>query len=110
MENSSTGSLKGNHHVDLHRELKARHITMIAIGGAIGMVLFIGTGSALAKAGPASVLIAYLIVGFIMYLVMYALGEMVARLLPFGFTGYAMGFCLLYAWLDILVQVYYSFS
>ena len=34
----------------LHRDLKARHITMIAIGGAIGTGLIIGTGAALARA------------------------------------------------------------
>lgn len=36
---------------ELHRGLKARHITMIAIGGAIGTGLIIGTGKALAAAG-----------------------------------------------------------
>ncbi|KAJ9304038.1 hypothetical protein DTO217A2_6490 [Paecilomyces variotii] len=81
-------------HVDLHRGLKARHITMIAIGGAIGTGLIINTGSALAKAGPASILISYSIVGFVVYLVMCALGEMAAWLpLPSGFTGYAVRFC-----------------
>lgn len=39
------------HSTSLHRGLKARHITMIAIGGAIGTGLIIGTGSALARAG-----------------------------------------------------------
>lgn len=38
-------------HTSLHRGLKARHITMIAIGGAIGTGLIIGTGVALARAG-----------------------------------------------------------
>ncbi|KAI5796257.1 AAT family amino acid transporter [Peziza echinospora] len=79
---------------DLHRGLKARHITMIAIGGAIGTGLIIGTGSALARAGPAPILISYTIVGFIVYLVMCALGEMAAWLpLGSGFTGYASRFC-----------------
>ncbi|KAL1754857.1 amino acid permease/ SLC12A domain-containing protein [Schizophyllum commune] len=79
---------------DLHRGLKARHITMIAIGGAIGTGLIIGTGSALARAGPASVLISYSVVGFLVYLVMCALGEMAAWLpLGSGFTGYANRFC-----------------
>jgi amino acid transporter len=41
----------GSGHTKLTRGLKARHITMIAIGGAIGTGLIIGTGSALAKAG-----------------------------------------------------------
>ena len=78
----------------LHRGLKARHITMIAIGGAIGTGLIIGTGAALARAGPASVFISYSVVGFLVYLVMGALGEMAAWLpLSSGFTGYAVRFC-----------------
>ncbi|KAK2870548.1 hypothetical protein FQN49_003114 [Arthroderma sp. PD_2] len=78
----------------LHRGLKSRHITMIAIGGAIGTGLIIGTGAALAKAGPGSVFISYLIVGFVVWIVMSALGEMAAWLpLASGFTGYAVRFC-----------------
>ena len=78
----------------LERGLKARHITMIAIGGAIGTGLIVGTGKALAQAGPGSVFVSYLIVGFVVYLVMCALGEM-ATWLPMsaGFTGYASRFC-----------------
>jgi len=38
-------------HTHLHRGLKSRHITMIAIGGAIGTGLIIGTGKALAQSG-----------------------------------------------------------
>ncbi|KAJ5552498.1 Dicarboxylic amino acid permease [Penicillium frequentans] len=88
------GGLSDPNHVNLERALKARHITMIAIGGAIGTGLIIGTGEALAKAGPAAILIAYAWVGFIVYLVMCALGEMAAWLpLPSGFTGYAVRFC-----------------
>ncbi|KAA8652410.1 hypothetical protein EYZ11_002858 [Aspergillus tanneri] len=87
------GVMNQQHHVDLHRALKARHITMIAIGGAIGTGLIIGTGKALARGGPASILISYSVVGFIVYLVMCALGEMAAWLpLPSGFTGYAVRF------------------
>lgn len=78
----------------LHRGLKARHITMIAIGGAIGTGLIIGTGAALAKAGPASILISYAFVGLIVFLVMAALGEMAAWLpMGEGFAGYATRFC-----------------
>ncbi|BFZ62076.1 amino acid transporter [Saitoella coloradoensis] len=78
---------------NLHRGLKARHITMIAIGGAVGTGLIIGTGSALTRAGPAGVLITYSIVGLIVYAVMCALGEMASYLpLPHGFAGYASRF------------------
>ena len=78
----------------LHRGLKARHITMIAIGGAIGTGLIIGTGAALVKAGPASILISYTFVGMLCFLVMAALGEMAAWLpLGEGFAGYATRFC-----------------
>jgi len=51
------------------------------------------SGSALARAGPAAILISYSIVGFIVFLVMGALGEM-ATWIPIssGFTGYAARF------------------
>lgn len=83
-----------HHRVALKRGLEARHITMIAIGGAIGTGLIIGTGAALATAGPASIFISYTIIGFIVFLVMCALGEM-ATWLPFGknFAGYASRYC-----------------
>ncbi|KAL3417377.1 amino acid permease [Phlyctema vagabunda] len=78
----------------LHRNLSSRQITMIAIGGAIGTGLIIGTGSALLRAGPAPLFIGYTIVGFLCFLVMAALGEMAAWLpLSSGFTGYATRFC-----------------
>lgn len=84
----------GADNTELQRGLKSRHITMIAIGGAIGTGLIIGTGAALAKAGPGSILVSYTFVGFIVYLVMCGLGEM-ATWLPDGknFAGYATRFC-----------------
>lgn len=88
------GVVASEHHVELHRDLKARHITMIAIGGAIGTGLIIGTGEALAKAGPAAILISYSVVGLVVYTVMCGLGEMASWLpLSSGFTGYAVRFC-----------------
>jgi yeast amino acid transporter len=86
---------------DLHRGLKSRQIAMvrqltryqtnykqIAIGGAIGTGLIIGTGAALVRAGPAGVLISYCLVGIVIYIVMAALGEMSSYLpLPEGFGG-----------------------
>ncbi|KAJ9145001.1 aat family amino acid transporter [Pleurostoma richardsiae] len=62
----------------LHRALSARQVQMIAIGGTIGTGLFLGTGKSLATGGPASVLIAYLIVGAIVFVTMLSLGEMAA--------------------------------
>lgn len=59
----------------LSRSLKSRHITMIAIGGAIGTGLFLGSGSAIRTAGP-SIILTYLIVGIFCFFMMRALGEL----------------------------------
>ncbi|KDR81565.1 hypothetical protein GALMADRAFT_239589 [Galerina marginata CBS 339.88] len=77
----------------LHRGLKARQISMIALGGAIGTGLIIGSGTALKRGGPLGILLGYSYVGFVCYLVMIALGEM-AAFLPHkkGFAGYATRF------------------
>lgn len=77
----------------LHRGLKSRQISMIALGGAVGTGLIIGSGSALQKGGPLGLLLGYAFVGFVCYLVMVALGEM-AAFLPHkkGFAGYATRF------------------
>lgn len=60
---------------ELSRGLKSRHIQMIAIGGAIGTGLFLGSGSAIHLAGP-SLILAYIITGFFAYLMMRAIGEL----------------------------------
>lgn len=60
----------------LSRSLKSRHITMIAIGGAIGTGLFLGSGSAIRNAGP-SIILSYLIVGIFCFFMMRALGELI---------------------------------
>ncbi|CAG9961932.1 unnamed protein product [Clonostachys byssicola] len=62
----------------LTRSLSARQVQMIAIGGTIGTGLFLGTGKALAQAGPASVLITYSIIGANVFVTMLSLGEMAA--------------------------------
>ncbi|KAK4983855.1 amino acid transporter [Elasticomyces elasticus] len=99
-------------HTALHKGLGSRQITMIAIGGALGTGLIIGTGKALAQAGPASILISYTLIGMLVFLVMCALGEMAAWIPePGGFVPYAtryvdpaLGFALGYTyWFKYLI-------
>lgn len=59
----------------LKRDLKDRHVQLIAIGGTIGTGLFLGSGKAIQQAGP-SIVLAYLIVGIAVFFVMRALGEL----------------------------------
>ncbi|HEY9576534.1 MAG TPA: amino acid permease [Pseudobacillus sp.] len=67
-ENGSTANL--------HKKLKARHLTMIALGGTIGTGIFLGTGPAIHTAGPGGVLLAYGVIGLMVYFVMTSLGEL----------------------------------
>ncbi|KAL5092745.1 hypothetical protein Trisim1_000482 [Trichoderma cf. simile WF8] len=93
-ENVRIRGLETSPETSLHRGLKARHISMIAIGGALGTGLIIGTGKALAQAGPGSLLISYCFVGILVFGVMASLGEMAAWLpMSAGFTGYATRYC-----------------
>lgn len=46
----------------VHRNLKQRHVSMIAIGGTIGTGLFLGIGNALEKGGPLGLLLGYIVV------------------------------------------------
>ena len=59
----------------LHRDLKERHITLMALGSTIGVGLFLGSASAIKMAGP-SILLSYALGGFVIFLIMRALGEM----------------------------------
>lgn len=63
---------------ELHRALKNRHIQLIALGGAIGTGLFLGSAGTIQMAGPA-VILSYAIGGFIAFLIMRQLGEMMAQ-------------------------------
>lgn len=76
-----------------HRSLKPRQISMIAIGGAIGTGLIIGSGTSLARSGPGSLFVSYLIMGIVCFAVMLALGEMSTKYpSKKGFAGHATRF------------------
>ncbi|HXE78673.1 MAG TPA: amino acid permease, partial [Rhodanobacter sp.] len=59
----------------LRRSLSNRHLQLIAIGGAIGTGLFMGSGKTISLAGPSIVLV-YLIIGIVLFFVMRAMGEL----------------------------------
>jgi GABA permease len=92
--------------------LKNRHVTMISIAGVIGAGLFVGSGEAIATAGP-GVLISYAIAGLLVVLVMRMLGEMAAANPDSGsfstysdraigpWAGFSVGW--LYWWFWVLV-------
>lgn len=65
---------------DLKRGLHQRHISLIALAGAIGTGLFLGLGSSIQTAGPLGALLAYATVGLIVCAVQFALGEVTALL------------------------------
>ena len=62
----------------LQRGLSNRHIQLIALGGAIGTGLFLGSAGVLKSAGP-SMILGYAIGGFIAFLIMRQLGEMIVE-------------------------------
>jgi len=64
---------------DLRRDLKPRHLQLIAIGGIIGSGYFLGTGEVLSSIGPAAIL-AYAFGGLIVISVMFCLGELTAAM------------------------------
>lgn len=77
---------------ELKRELKNRHVQLIAIGGTIGTGLFLGSGKAISLAGP-SIILAYLIVGIATFFVMRALGELLLSNAGYqSFTDFAVDY------------------
>ena len=78
---------------NMKRGLKSRHISMIAIGGAIGTGLFVATGSVVSQAGPGGAILAYLLIGIMLYFLMSSIGEL-ATFYPVSgsFSSYATRF------------------
>ncbi|KAF2674676.1 amino acid permease [Microthyrium microscopicum] len=98
----------------LNHTIKKRHLQMIAIGGSIGSGLFVGSGGALSKGGPASLVLGFAIIGVLLFNVVYALGEM-AVLFPVAGSfytysvrfidpawGFAMGWNYVFQWAIVL--------
>ena len=82
-ETANTTEDHGREKPELQRGLEARHIELIALGGTIGVGLFMGSASTLKWAGP-SVLLAYIIAGLFVFFIMRSMGEM---LFPEPVTG-----------------------
>jgi amino acid transporter, AAT family len=75
------------------RGLGSRQVQMIAIGGAIGVGLFLGAGANIAKAGP-SLIVMYAVAGAIVFFIMRALGELLLyRPVSGSFAEYSREFC-----------------
>ncbi|KAF9920570.1 hypothetical protein FBU30_009577 [Linnemannia zychae] len=75
------------------RDLKSRHLQMIAVGGTIGTGIFLSSGGSVAAAGPLGALISYTIVGTMVFFIVDSLGEMSAYLpLPGAFTTFGARF------------------
>ncbi|KAF2793077.1 proline-specific permease-like protein [Melanomma pulvis-pyrius CBS 109.77] len=71
---------------DMHRGLKSRHIQFLALGGAIGTGLFVGSGGILALVGPAPLFMAYLSMMLVVWNMMNILAEIVTYLPMKGIT------------------------
>ncbi len=77
----------------LKRKLKSRHLSMISLGGTIGTGLFLASGGAIHTAGPGGVIVAYLLIGIMVYFLMTSLAEMAAFMPVSGtFSTYASRF------------------
>lgn len=91
---------ENNHHTDkedvnttLKRNLTPRMLNMIAIGGAIGTGIFLASGNAIATSGPGGTIVAYALMGLMVYFLMTSLGEMSAFMPTTGsFYAYASHF------------------
>ncbi len=66
------------HEPKLSRGLKNRHVQLIALGGAIGTGLFLGVSTTVQLTGPA-VILGYALGGFIAFMIMRQLGEMMVE-------------------------------
>ena len=97
----------------LAKSLRARHVTMISMGGIIGAGLFVGSSAAIAAAGPA-IIVSYLLAGAIMLFIMRMLSELAclhpgvgsfteyARVALGDWAGFASGWLYWYFWVVVV--------
>ena len=89
METHQDSSSAGQQPEQLKRNLSNRHIQLIAISGAIGTGLFMGSGKTITLAGP-SIVFVYMIIGFFLFFVMRAMGEILLSNLEYkSFTDFS---------------------
>ncbi|WP_433675873.1 amino acid permease [Microbacterium gorillae] len=87
--NTSADAITDGGEPRLQRALSNRHIQLLAIGGAIGTGLFMGSGKTISVAGP-SVIFVYMIIGFMLFFVMRAMGELLLSNLKYrSFSDFA---------------------
>ena len=87
------GTEKHGDDTKLHRGIKSRQLSMIAIGGAIGTGLWFASGSAVSSSGPGGAMVAFGLMGIIVFFMMSSLGEMATQLPLVGsFEAYANRF------------------
>jgi AAT family amino acid transporter len=96
----------------MKRGLKSRHVEMIALGGTIGVGLFMGSASTIQTAGP-SVLLCYAIAGLVMFFIMRIMGEMLylepvtGSFAAYGYRyispymGYLTAWCYWFLWVTV---------
>lgn len=74
----------------LHRSLGSRHLTMISLGSAIGMGMWLGSGTSLSNGGPASIFIGFLISSSMVWSISQSIGEMAVMYpLPSAFVQWS---------------------
>ena len=98
---------------ELHKGLRQRHLTMIAIGGVIGAGLFVGSGVVINTVGPGAFL-TYAVTGVVIVMIMRMLGEMAtaspstgsfadyARQALGGWAGFSVGWLYWYFWVIVV--------
>ncbi|KAK9452404.1 amino acid permease/ SLC12A domain-containing protein [Limtongia smithiae] len=80
-------------HDGLQRKMHQRHVQMIALAGTLGTGLFLGSGKAIRHAGPAGALIAYILVGTVVWGMIQSLAEMLCHApISGGYIFYASRF------------------